>query len=692
MRHGDAIGVVIIIAGASRPEPSMTTVRLTCPEGHVWEHPQAEPIPSDLRTICPICALDAHTAAHESSAQPGPDSATGSSGSRPGSSGAATTAHPGQVVAGFEIMEELNRGGMGVIYKARQIAMNRLVALKAINPFKLEQPGARERFMSEVRASAVLNHQNIVQVYHTDLDGPFPYLAMEYVPGIDLLRLVRKVGPLPVADAVYYIRQAAIGLQHAYEKGLVHRDIKPSNLMVTPGPIGSEGVKGGKLPKVKILDMGLARVLSPEGRDEDEGLTQTGVFLGTPDYVSPEQAEDPRRADIRSDIYSLGGSLYYLLTGEVPFPGKSIVEKLRKALTEQPPSAAAKRKDVPPAVNAVLRKMMTRDPAKRYQTPVEVMAALDRAMKGELPSDEEEADAEPIPTPLATVRAHAGAVRSMAVAATPDGPTLVTAGDDSRLRLWQPATLQEVKTFLADLGAVEQLVIAPNGKRAATCAIRLTTAEMGVQLWDLATGAEQRRLRGPADNIRCVAIAPDSKAIVAGSDDGMVWLWTSDTGGPKTVCMRGHAGSVTGVAFVSADSLLTAGTDGTVRQWELKTGKSKGTIPAGVGPLVALAYGGKRLAVAGDSLALRMPTGQFVKLEGHDGPVLCCAISADGRLLVSGGADRTVRVWSTEEGTTVTTFPGHTGPVRAVAIDPGCQAIFSGGEDGMLRRWAAPKV
>jgi tRNA A-37 threonylcarbamoyl transferase component Bud32 len=598
-------------------------------------------------------------------------------------------------VAGFEILEEINRGGMGVIYKARQIAMKRIVALKAITPSKLELPGARDRFMAEVQASARLNHQNIVQVYDTDLDGPFPYLVMEYVPGIDLLRLVRKGGPLPIPDAVYYIRQAAEGLQHAFEKGLVHRDIKPSNLIVTPAPIGASELKTGKRPLVKILDMGLARVVSPEERDTQPDLTQAGVFLGTPDYVSPEQAEDATQADIRSDIYSLGGSLYYLLTGQVPFPGKTLVEKIRRALTDPPPSAAAKRKEVHPALNAVIRKMMARNPEERYRTPGEVVAALDRAMRGDAlpgPDSAFEPESEPAPEAIAQVKAHNGALRGIAVTTTPDGPVLVTAGDDSKLRMWQLQTLLEIKTFIGDLGAVEQLVIAPNGKRAATCAIRLTTSEMGVQLWDLATGAEQRRLRGPADNIRCVAISPDSKAIAAGSDDSMVWVWSSDHHGPKTVCMKGHTGSVTGVVFVSTDSLLSAGADGTVRQWELRTGKTKGTLPAGVGPLIALAYGGKRVAVAGNTLAVRMPTGQFAKLEGHDGPVLCCAFSPDGRFLVSGGLDGTVRVWSAEEATALTTFPGHTGAVRSVAFDPSGKALFSGGDDGLLQRWPTPQM
>jgi serine/threonine protein kinase len=595
---------------------------------------------------------------------------------------------PGQIIAGFEILEEINRGGMGVIYKARQLAMNRLVAFKAINPAKLHQPTVRARFDSEVKAAALLNHVNIVTVYQADLDGPVPYLAMEYVPGIDLMRLVKQQGPVPILDAVYYIRQTAEGLQHAYECGLIHRDIKPSNLMVTPAPIGAAELRG-RLPRVKILDMGLARVISPDGTDSDAGISQPGVFLGTPDYVAPEQAQDAQKADIRSDLFSLGATFYYLLTGKVPFPGRTLVEKVRKALSG-PPSPQQLRPEVPPVVDSIVRKLLAPSPGRRYQTPAELIATLDRFLRGEKIHIKEIPEAFTASPLLTEISGHNGAIRALAF--TPDGQSLLSIGDDGTLTFWDPTTLTARRTIHGDFGAVEQLVLAPNGRWAATCAIRLSPEEMGVQLWDLQTGEQRRRLRGPADNVLAVAISPDASTIAAGVHDGFLWVWSVDPKGPLTYCLRGHQGPVTGVCFVGNDSLLSVGHDGCLCQWDLASGQLKGRKTLDAGPIRALAFARNRLAVAGDRLLVRKPDKTFIELVGHTPPLTQVVFSRDGRVLLSTGHDETVRIWCTDDGTEAACFHGHHPPIRAIAIAPDRLTAYSGDAAGRLRRWQLPSI
>jgi serine/threonine protein kinase len=215
-----------------------------------------------------------------------------------------------------------------------------------------------------------LSHPNIVTAFDADQAGGQHFLVMEHVAGVDLDRKVKQTGPLPIRRACHFARQAALGLQHALEKGMVHRDIKPQNLMLT-----GEG-------RVKILDFGLARFASEVSIDgqtiagNDGGLTQDGIALGTPDYMAPEQCIDSRTADIRADIYSLGCTLYFLLTGQLPFPHGSAIEKISAHLERTPQPLTELRGDVPPELAAVVQRMMARDPAQRFQTPNEVAAAL----------------------------------------------------------------------------------------------------------------------------------------------------------------------------------------------------------------------------------------------------------------------------------------------------------------------------
>ncbi len=265
----------------------------------------------------------------------------------------------------YEVLKELGRGGMGVVYLARNKLMDRLEVLKVVNKALLDRPGAVERFLREIRSAAKLRHANVVAAYSALQLGDLLAFAMEHVEGEDLAALVKSRGPLPVQHACYYAQQAALGLQHAFEKQMVHRDIKPQNLMLT---------REGKRHVVKVLDFGLAKVKSEKA--EDTGLTGEGKMLGTPDYIAPEQTLDAARADIRADIYSLGCTLYYLLSGAAPFKGRSLYEVLQAHHSVEARPLNLARPEVPEELAAVVRKMMAKDPAQRYQTPAEVAQAL----------------------------------------------------------------------------------------------------------------------------------------------------------------------------------------------------------------------------------------------------------------------------------------------------------------------------
>jgi serine/threonine protein kinase len=294
----------------------------------------------------------------------------------------------GLVLGQYRLLERIGEGGMGQVFRARHQAMGRIVALKLIRRERLDNEKAVARFFREIRAAARLTHPNIVQAFDADSVSGTHFLAMEYVDGIDLSRLVKQRGPVPLAEACEYIRQAALGLQHAHELGMVHRDIKPGNLLVprdasTNGNYASSQPQRGKRtgnpnakPVVKILDLGLARVTFHDDEDHGFSLSQDGTVMGTPDFMSPEQAKNSHQVDWRADIYSLGCTFYYLLAGHVPFPGGSNIEKLVRHQMDQPQAIEQLRPDVPARVRAILQKMMAKRPDERYQTAGEAAAAL----------------------------------------------------------------------------------------------------------------------------------------------------------------------------------------------------------------------------------------------------------------------------------------------------------------------------
>jgi ActR/RegA family two-component response regulator/tRNA A-37 threonylcarbamoyl transferase component Bud32 len=264
------------------------------------------------------------------------------------------------------ILDKLGAGGMGVVFKARHRRMDRLVAIKVLPPESLKSADAVERFYREVKATARLLNPNIVAAFDAGKHDGMHYLVMEYIDGRDLGQIVAAHGPLPVALAVECVLQAAKGLEYAHRMGIIHRDIKPSNLLIS-----HDG-------QVKILDMGLARLGELVGPDVATAaqLTHSGQIMGTVDYMSPEQAQDAHRADERSDIYSLGCTLYQLLTGEPPYGGDTMMNRMMAHQQASIPSLCRRRADVPKALEAVFRRMVSKQPRNRQQSMGQVIVDL----------------------------------------------------------------------------------------------------------------------------------------------------------------------------------------------------------------------------------------------------------------------------------------------------------------------------
>ncbi len=653
---------------------------------------------------------------------------------------------PELVLGDYVLLERLGEGGFGQVFKARHQLMNRVVAVKVIRKDRLGNAEAVRRFQREIRAAAQLSHPNIITAYDAALVGDTYLLVMEFVAGVDLKRLVELRGPLPVPEACGYVRQAALGLQHAQENGLVHRDIKPANLLLA--------ARGGV---VKILDMGLARLRDLRDNDQTPPeLTQDGAVMGTPDYMAPEQSLGSHDVDIRADLYSLGCTLFYLLTGRPPFPGGTLGQKIARHQMEVPPAVTEQRPDIPSALGAVVRKLLAKRPEERYRTPAETAAALKpfcgaalaRAVPVAVPlpagSGSGVGQVFPRAIPLGAGPPPAGSAdETLAVAgaeSVANSPPPLPAGRPARwwaqvrrhrrvaigggllvlvlllwLALkpgprpsstpqerypWQPSDLVEVVGHhrLWHAQGVNAVAVSANGRLVASAG-----SDGLVLIGDADTLVVRHYLRGHTAPVRCVAFSPTDPILASGGDDNVVRLWDV-AAGKELGHLDGHTNHLTGVAF-SPDGrrLLSGSADKTVWLWdvpgrvELKKFTEQSTqvhcvacSPDGVHGICGCGEFKDNKWQNGGAWLLDLQTGKPVRHFEIPGVVAAVAFSPDGRRVLTGGGtgELTVRLWDTATGKAILPpFSGHGGGSRCVAFFPDGRRATSCGGDNLVRVW-----
>jgi WD40 repeat protein len=436
---------------------------------------------------------------------------------------------------------------------------------------------------------------------------------------------------------------------------------------------------------VKILDMGVARLYQLRNVHEESltTLTRDGAVIGTPDYIAPEQLEDPHRADIRADLYSLGCTFYFLLSGQVPFPGGTLVQKLDRQRWHTAPSVDQLRPEVPPALAAVVRRLMAKHPDDRYRNPGELAAALETLLRtGELPGGHQ-------PAPLREtrcLRGHVGPVT--AVAFREDGRAVFSGGADRTLRWWDVGGGERGR-FGDPRHEVGCLAVIPRTGHV------LAGQGVSVRAWDPATGRELQRLTGHTDAVRGVAVSADGRQVVTGGDDRTVRLWDLPTGREIQRLGR-HKGPVTGVALSPDGKLiLSAGRDQALRLWEAGSGRELRTFGVPRGPVLCVVFTPDgRGALSGHfdtTLRLWDLDGgrELRRFSGHRQMVGALAVAPDGRA-VSGSHDQTVRVWDPQSGAELWCCQGHGGPITSVAVAPDGRTLASASFDQTVRLWQTP--
>jgi WD40 repeat protein len=614
------------------------------------------------------------------------------------------------------------------VFKARDRGRDRLVALKLIRKSLLADPEVVGRFYREMEILNQLDHPNIVRGYEAGPAGPAHFLAMEFVEGTDLGKLVKRGGPMPVHQACAYVRQVASGLQHAHERGLVHRDVKPHNLIMS--------LRDGL---VKVADLGLARLprsvteqvteLSP--RVTTGTLTpENAGLMGTADYLAPEQAMDFHAADIRADIYSLGCTLFFLLTGQPPFAGGNLAQKVARHMHAEPPAIETLRTDLPTGLPVVLRKMLAKRPEDRYQTPAEVEQAL-AAVEGSARHVTSSAR-KPYRValaigglmllglllwlglrgkegPVAPKKVDEFAVKKQdflhVVAFSVNGKLAVSGGGDASITVWDatPGKQGERKLFgmAGHKSGISHLAFSPDSRF-------LASGSVGDKTWKLWDVRSQRELAGgqvdPRSQFHSTRpfIGPftaESQRVAICHGEGTISLL--DMTGKETSKWQ-HKELPTALAFSPDGRSFAVAAVGRLMVYDVGSGKELVSMPLGY-YVWALAFSPDNtwLAAARGNYEVHLMEAATLKRRWMDTvtpprslpsrtPVVLLTFAPDGKTVACGGWDHQVKLWDTFNGVERATLPAcenYTKPICGLGISPDSKMLFIGGEDDAVKIW-----